>query len=73
MLSLQPVLRKLRKGHRRMGNEQGEMTSLVQEVVSGVRLVKSYRAEGREEGRGNHRRNARRTRALRMVQVRGRG
>lgn len=47
--AIQPVLRKLRKGYRRLGNEQGEMTSLVQEVVSGVRLVKSYRAEGREE------------------------
>jgi subfamily B ATP-binding cassette protein MsbA len=47
--AIQPVLRKLRKGYSRLGNEQGEMTSLVQEVVSGVRLVKSYRAEGREE------------------------
>jgi subfamily B ATP-binding cassette protein MsbA len=37
--AIQPVLRKLRKGYRRLGNEQGEMTSLVQEVVSGVRLV----------------------------------
>ncbi|WP_337169316.1 ABC transporter ATP-binding protein [Gemmatimonas aurantiaca] len=49
--AIQPVLRKLRRGYRRLGNEQGEMTSLVQEVVSGVRLVKSYRAEGREEQR----------------------
>jgi len=49
--AIQPVLRKLRKGYRRLGNEQGEMTSLVQEVVSGVRLVKSYRAEGREEAK----------------------
>ncbi len=54
--AIQPVLRKLRKGYRRLGNEQGEMTSLVQEVVSGVRLVKSYRAEGREE-RKFHERN----------------
>lgn len=49
--AIQPVLRKLRRGYRRLGNEQGEMTSLVQEVVSGVRLVKSYRAEAREEQR----------------------
>lgn len=49
--AIQPVLRKLRKGYRRLGNEQGEMTSLVQEVVSGVRLVKSYRAESREEAK----------------------
>ena len=41
--ALQPVLRKLRKGYRRLGNDQGEITSLVQEVVSGVRLIKSYR------------------------------
>ncbi len=47
--ALQPVLRKLRKGYRRLGNDQGEITSLVQEVVSGVRLIKSYGAEPREE------------------------
>ena len=56
--AIQPVLRKLRKGYRRLGNEQGEMTSLVQEVVSGVRLVKSYRAEGREEARFTEKNNA---------------
>lgn len=56
--AIQPVLRKLRKGYRRLGNEQGEMTSLVQEVVSGVRLVKSYRAEGREEAKFTDRNNA---------------
>ena len=56
--AIQPVLRKLRHGYRRLGNEQGEMTSLVQEVVSGVRLVKSYRAESREEARFTERNNA---------------
>lgn len=49
--ALQPVLRKLRKGYRRLGNDQGEITSLVQEVVSGVRLIKSYGAEPREQQR----------------------
>lgn len=49
--ALQPVLRKLRKGYRRLGNDQGELTSLVQEVVSGVRLIKSYGAEPREEAK----------------------
>lgn len=49
--ALQPVLRKLRKGYRRLGNDQGELTSLVQEVVSGVRLIKSYGAEPAEERR----------------------
>ena len=49
--SLQPVLRKLRRGYRRLGNEQGEVTSRVQETVSGIRLIKSYGAEAREEGK----------------------
>lgn len=48
---LQPILRKLRKGHRRLGNQYGDMTSVVQEAVSGIRLVKSYRGEGFEEQR----------------------
>src|SRR3954466_2832900 len=42
-LSLQPVLRKLRKGHRRLRGDYGEITSVLQEAVSGVRLVKSFR------------------------------
>lgn len=49
--AIQPVLRKLRKGHRRLGNEQGEIASMLQETVSGMRLVKSYGAEQREEAR----------------------
>jgi subfamily B ATP-binding cassette protein MsbA len=50
-LSLQPVLRKLRKGHRRLRGDYGEITSVLQEVVSGVRLVKSFRGERYEDGR----------------------
>jgi subfamily B ATP-binding cassette protein MsbA len=38
----------LRRGYHRLADDQGELTSTVQEVVSGVRLVKAYRAEGRE-------------------------
>ena len=49
--AIQPVLRKLRKGYRRLGNEQGEITSLLQETVSGIRLVKSYGAESHEEAK----------------------
>ena len=45
MAVLQPLLRKLRKGHRRLRQEYGEMTSVLQEVVSGIRLVKSFRGE----------------------------
>lgn len=48
---LLPLLRKLRKGHRRLGDQYGEMTSVVQEAVSGMRLVKSFRGEAYEEGR----------------------
>ena len=43
--TLAPLLRKLRKGNRRKGNQHGEMTSVVQEAVSGIRLVKSFAAE----------------------------
>ena len=50
-LSLQPVLRKLRVGHRRLRGDYGEITSVLQEVVSGVRLVKSFRAEPYEDRR----------------------
>ncbi|MEX2182165.1 MAG: ABC transporter ATP-binding protein [Gemmatimonadaceae bacterium] len=48
---LQPLLRRLRKGHRRLRNEYGEITSVLQEVVSGIRLVKSFRGEGYEDQR----------------------
>jgi ATP-binding cassette, subfamily B, bacterial MsbA len=48
---LQPLLRKLRKGHRRLRNEYGEITSVLQEVVSGIRLVKSFRGEAYEDDR----------------------
>ena len=51
---LQPLLRKLRKGHRRLSNQYGEMTAVVQESVSGIRLVKSFGGEGYEEGRFRH-------------------
>jgi subfamily B ATP-binding cassette protein MsbA len=48
---LQPIIRKLRKGHRRLGNQYGEITSVVQESVSGIRIVKSFRGEAYEERR----------------------
>ena len=49
--TLAPLLRKLRKGNRRKGNQHGEMTSVVQETVSGIRLVKSFGAENVEVAR----------------------
>jgi ATP-binding cassette, subfamily B, bacterial MsbA len=50
-LALQPVLRKLRKGHRLLRGDYGEITSVLQESVSGVRLVKSFRGEAYEDAR----------------------
>jgi subfamily B ATP-binding cassette protein MsbA len=49
--SLQPMLRKLRRGNLRRGNVHGEMTSVLQETISGIRLVKASRTESYEEGR----------------------
>jgi subfamily B ATP-binding cassette protein MsbA len=49
--ALQPLLGRLRKGHRRLANQQGELTSVVQEAVSGIRLVKSFGGEAYEEAR----------------------
>jgi subfamily B ATP-binding cassette protein MsbA len=49
--ALMPVLRKLRKGHRKLGNQHGELTSIVQESVTGMRLVKAFRAEANETRR----------------------
>ncbi len=50
-LALQPILRKLRRGHRRLRGEYGEITSVLQEVISGIRLVKSFRGEAYEDAR----------------------
>jgi ATP-binding cassette, subfamily B, bacterial MsbA len=49
--ALLPLLRRLRKWHRRLGNQYGEITSVVQESLSGMRLVKAFGAEGYEERR----------------------
>jgi ATP-binding cassette, subfamily B, bacterial MsbA len=51
ILTLQPILRRLRTGHRRLRNDYGEMTSVLQEVITGVRLVKSFRGESYEQRR----------------------
>jgi subfamily B ATP-binding cassette protein MsbA len=48
---LQPILRRLRKNHRRLREDYGEMLSVLQEIVAGMRLVKSFRAELYEERR----------------------
>ena len=48
---LQPFLRKLRRRHRALRNDYGEISSILQEVVSGIRLVKSFRGEAYEDQR----------------------
>jgi subfamily B ATP-binding cassette protein MsbA len=50
-LIIQPILNRLRKTHRRLRNDYGEINSVLQEVVSGIRLVKSYRGESYEDAR----------------------
>jgi subfamily B ATP-binding cassette protein MsbA len=50
-LTMQPILRRLRSGHRVLRSEYGEITSVLQEVISGVRLVKSFRGEPYEDKR----------------------
>jgi ATP-binding cassette, subfamily B, bacterial MsbA len=50
-LALQPILGRLRRGHRVLRNDYGEITSVLQEVVGGVRLVKSFRGESYEDRR----------------------
>ena len=48
---MQPILRRLRKNHRRLRDDYGEMLSVLQEIVGGMRLVKSFSAEQYEERR----------------------
>jgi subfamily B ATP-binding cassette protein MsbA len=49
--ALQPLLRRLRRGHRRLRDDYGEMASVLHEVIGGIRLVKSFRGEQYEERR----------------------
>ena len=51
ILALRPLLTRLRKRYRRLHDDHGEMMSVLQESVSGIRLVKSFGAEGHEESR----------------------
>jgi subfamily B ATP-binding cassette protein MsbA len=48
---LQPLLRRLRTGYRRLSHQYGDMTAVVQETVAGIRLVKSFAGEEYEERR----------------------
>ncbi|MCL7966749.1 MAG: ABC transporter ATP-binding protein/permease [marine benthic group bacterium] len=48
---LAPLLKRLRKGFRAALDKQGELLSVLQENVSGIRLVKSFGAEAHEKAR----------------------
>jgi subfamily B ATP-binding cassette protein MsbA len=50
-LVLAPLLKRLRRGFRQALDKQGELLSVLQENVSGIRLVKSFGAEEHEKGR----------------------
>jgi len=51
IVTLRPLLARLRKGFRATLDDRGELTSVMQETVAGVRLVKAYGAEGYERRR----------------------
>ena len=51
VVTLRPILRRLRRGARATLTERGELTSVMQETIAGVRLVKAYGAEGYERRR----------------------
>ncbi|MGQ0714619.1 MAG: ABC transporter ATP-binding protein [Gemmatimonadaceae bacterium] len=51
ILALRPLLSRLRRRYRRLHDDHGEMMSVLQESVSGIRLVKSFGAEGHEEAK----------------------
>jgi subfamily B ATP-binding cassette protein MsbA len=50
-ITIRPLIRRLRRGVRTTLAERGELTSVMQETIAGVRLVKAYGAEGYERGR----------------------
>ena len=49
IIALRPLLTRLRTRYRRLHDDHGEMMSVLQESVSGIRLVKSFSAERHEE------------------------
>jgi subfamily B ATP-binding cassette protein MsbA len=51
VFALRPLLKKLRRRASLLLDDRGELTSLMQETVSGVRLVKAYCAEPYEKRR----------------------
>lgn len=51
LVALRPILVRLRSRFRRVQDDRGEIVSTLQEIIGGIRLVKSARAEAFEENR----------------------
>ncbi|MDX1394217.1 MAG: ABC transporter transmembrane domain-containing protein [Gemmatimonadota bacterium] len=51
VLAMRPILRRLRAGFRRVFQDRGDVTSALQETISGIRLVKASGAEDFEARR----------------------
>lgn len=67
-VTLAPIVRRLKRGFRSAFDQQGDLVSMLQEAVSGVRLIKASGAEDYERGRFEER-SGRYTR--RMVRTSG--
>ena len=50
-VTLAPIVRRLKRGYRQAFDQQGELVSMLQEAVSGVRLIKASGAEDYERDR----------------------
>ena len=50
-ITLAPIVRRLKRGFRRAFDQQGDLVSMLQEAVSGVRLIKASGAEAHERER----------------------
>jgi len=50
-VTLAPIVRRLKRGFRSAFDQQGDLVSMLQEAVSGVRLIKASGAEEYERGR----------------------
>jgi subfamily B ATP-binding cassette protein MsbA len=54
-VTLAPIVRRLKRGYRKAFDQQGELVSMLQEAVSGVRLIKASGAEAYERERFSER------------------
>jgi subfamily B ATP-binding cassette protein MsbA len=68
VLLVATISRKLRKGSHRAQEEMGELSTVLQETISGIRIVKAFGAEGTEAKRFDYR-NSRYFRAFVKLKV----